>query len=115
MTLDSDDGDKPADWVLFTPDFDYAKEPYDVRTSEGGEVVRCYPNAGMLHAMDGSDRYFYACQCEVRFVGWERFHADYVPPPERKVSRIELQRAHKEHRQQARRLRGLKPGEWRLR
>lgn len=61
----------PEGWQLWTPDFDYDKEPYWVRTSEEMEPVLAYPNAGMLHEMNGGGRYFYPCDCEVIFAGWE--------------------------------------------
>lgn len=61
----------PEGWQLFTPDFDYDKEPYWVRTSEAMQPVLAYPNAGTLHAMGGEDRMFYPCECEVIFAGWE--------------------------------------------
>lgn len=61
----------PEGWKLWTPDFDYDKEPYWVRTSEEMEPVLAYPNAGMLHEMNGGGRYFYPCDCEVIFAGWE--------------------------------------------
>jgi hypothetical protein len=103
-------------WQLFTPDFDYEKEPYDVREYEGSEVVRCYPNGGMLHAMDGSDRYFYACQCEVMFVGWDQFHAEVKPDGWAKwtPTRSEYQAVAKRRRKWERLQRGLQPGEWRM-
>jgi hypothetical protein len=110
-----DDPGLPDSWALFTPDFDYAKEPYSVRAFDGAEEIVCYPNAGMLYAMDGSDRYFYACQCEVRFVGWERFHAEYVAPEPRKPTRIEVQAFFKRVRRDAKHQRRLRPGEWRMR
>jgi hypothetical protein len=73
LPLGVHEGDVVDDaWHLFTPDFAYAKAPYDVRTHEGGELVRCYPNAGVMCSMDGSGRQFEACECEVRYVGWER-------------------------------------------
>lgn len=64
---------KPADdkWELFTPDYDYVKEPYWVRSPEQPEPVLCYPNGGVMHAMDGSGLWFYPCECEVQLAGWE--------------------------------------------
>lgn len=63
-------GDRPAAWVLFTPDFDYAKEPYWARSAETTAPVLCYPNGGSMMAMDGSGRIFEACECEIKFAGW---------------------------------------------
>jgi len=98
-------------WELFTPDFDYEKAPYDVRTP-AGEIVRCYPNAGVLHEMGGAGRYFYPCECEVAFVGWDKYHAEYVAPPERRPGRRERQLAAKRRRRATVAQRGLALGEW---
>ena len=59
----------PSKWELFTPDYDYVKEPYWVRQND--EVVLCYPNGGVLHEMGGRGRWFYPCECEVQLAGWE--------------------------------------------
>lgn len=74
---DDDDGQKPLDWVLFTPDFDYVKEPYWVRAPDVTKPVLCYPNAGMMHEMGGQHRYFHPCECEVKFADWE--HDEHHP------------------------------------
>lgn len=58
-------------WELLTPDYDYVKEPYWVREHEGGPVVLCYPNAGVMHEMSGFGRMFEPCLCEVQLAGWE--------------------------------------------
>lgn len=62
---------KPDAWELFTPDYDYEKEPYFVRSGEGQPSILCYPNAGIMNAMDGTGRNFYPCKCEVQLAGWE--------------------------------------------
>jgi len=38
--------------------FDYNKAQYDVTLLATGEVVRCWPNANVWHAMDGTGRIF---------------------------------------------------------
>jgi hypothetical protein len=61
----------PSKWELFTPHYDYVKEPYWARTPAEPTPVLCYPNAGLMNAMGGSGRIFGPCECEVQFAGWE--------------------------------------------
>jgi hypothetical protein len=62
---------KPSNdkWELFTPTYDYIKEPYWVR--QEGEIILCYPYGGLMHEMGGRCRYFHPCYCEVQLAGWE--------------------------------------------
>lgn len=41
-------------WQPFTEDFDYEKKFYDVQLPDGTVIEQCYPNSGVLNAINGS-------------------------------------------------------------
>lgn len=114
LPLGVEEGDVvDSDWHLFTPDFAYAKAPYEVRTHTDGEIVRCYPNGGWMHALDGSDRWFGPCEVEVRYVGWERDENGLIATPAAKEpTRGERQAAARERRRDRIEARRHPPGTW---
>ena len=54
MTVDARE-ERPDGWEPFTDDYDYDKAPYEVLMRDGS-AVQCWPNAGLMNALDGSGR-----------------------------------------------------------
>lgn len=57
---------KPGDdWATWSGDYD--KEWYDVRLPDGTVIPHCWPNAGVMMAMDASGRSFRPGTVEARY------------------------------------------------
>lgn len=46
-----------AEWRMFTVDFDYEKKFYDVLLPDGKIVEQCWPNSGLMNAINSGTRY----------------------------------------------------------
>ena len=56
-------------WDIFTADYDYEKELYQVLLPDGTILENCWPNAGMMHCSDTGKIFKHTDNIKVRIKG----------------------------------------------